>query len=431
MPEQKDKNKQLEPQRKEQNTDSQLDAASKSLSDALRISFGILKVIIFILLVLFLASGFRTIEPDERALVLRFGKITGEGEARILEPGLHWSFPYPIDEVVRIPVEKKVSLPVNSFWYYQNPAELLPEGPRTRPRYEPTLDPIKDGYCITRSAEDASASDAGSGSDYNIVHNKWQLIYQIDQPERFFKNMFVEKVNPGQKYFDVIKQSLKSLLGQLLEDAVTTTMVNYTIDEALFSKQQSITNEVKTCLQEKLDRIQSGIKVTSIQLTNSEWPRQVDRAFQASIQASQAAQQAISRAKGYAEETLSKTAGAVSEELLDVIKGDKNVSDQQEKILWNQLAGDAQAIIAKARAYRKTVVENAKANSDYLKRILPEYRKRPKLVLQEIYQDTIETVLNNADEKIIIQPTQGSKDVEIRVLINRDPTIKPQSQQEK
>jgi len=146
---------------------------------------------------------------------------------------------------------------------------------------------------------------------------------------------------------------------------------------------------------------------------------------------SQAAQQAISRAKGYAEETLSKTAGAVSEELLDVIKGDKNVSDQQEKILWNQLAGDAQAIIAKARAYRKTVVENAKANSDYLKRILPEYRKRPKLVLQEIYQDTIETVLNNADEKIIIQPTQGSKDVEIRVLINRDPTIKPQSQQEK
>jgi len=431
MPEQKNKNKQIEPQKEEQNADSRLDVASKSLSDALRISFGILKVIIFILLILFLASGFRTIEPDERALVLRFGKIIGEGEARILGPGLHWSFPYPIDEVVRIPIEKKVSLPVNSFWYYQNPAELLPEGPRTRPRYEPTLDPIKDGYCITRSTEEVSAPGTDSGSDYNIMHNKWQLIYQIDQPERFFKNMFVEKMEPGQKYFDVIKQSLKSLLRQLLEDAVTTTMVNYTIDEALFSKQQSITNEVKTRMQEKLDRIQSGIKVTSIQLTDSEWPRQVNRAFQASIQASQTAQQSISNAKGYAEKTLSKTAGTVAEELLDVIKGNKNVSDLQEKALWNQLAGDAQAIIAKARAYRKTVVENAKANSDYLKRILPEYRKRPKLVLQEIYQDTIETVLNNADEKIIIQPTQGSKDVEIRVLINRDPTIKPQSQQKK
>lgn len=412
-----------------ENAGEPLDAASKSLSDALRISFAILKVIIFILVILFLASGFRTIEPDQKALVLRFGRIVGEGERRILEPGLHWAFPYPVDELVRIPVGKKVSLPVDSFWYYQIPYELLPEGPRTREKYGPTLNPLVDGYSLTRSAEKFSVTEEDSGSDYNIVHSKWQLIYQIQRPEKFFQNVYVEQLKPGQQYFDVITQSVKPLLTQLLEDVVTTTMVNYTIDEALFSKQQSITNEIKRRVQNQLDLIQSGIRATSVQLIDSTWPRQVDQAFQASIQASQVRQQSVSRAKGYAENTLSETAGDVAEELLDVIKGNKNVSKEYEEFLWDQVAGDARKIIAEARAYRKTVVENAKANADYLRAILPEYKKRPKLVLQEIYQNTIETVLDNADEKIIIQPAENAEDVEVRVLINRDPKIKPKSEQ--
>jgi hypothetical protein len=34
-------------------------------------------------------------------------------------------------------------------------------------------------------------------------------------------------------------------------------------------------------------------------------------------------------------------------------------------------------------------------------------------------------VLNNADEKWIIQPTKGAKGSEIRILLSRDPAIKP------
>ena len=94
-------------------------------------------------------------------------------------------------------------------------------------------------------------------------------------------------------------------------------------------------------------------------------------------------------------------------------------------MLWSQLAGAAQIKIAEARAYRTEVVETAKADADYLQRLLPEYRKRPKLVIQEIYQDAIEYVLNNTDEKIIIQPTEGGKDTEIRILLSRDRTLKP------
>ncbi|HDZ69091.1 MAG TPA: hypothetical protein ENH43_01575, partial [Phycisphaerales bacterium] len=245
-----------------------------------------------------------------------------------------------------------------------------------------------------------------------------------DDPERFFKNVYVRNVKPGEIYFDVIRESITPFLEDLIDGAVVTAMVNYTIDEAI-SSQDRIPKHVKKLLQEKLDKIESGIKAVSIQLTAITWPRQVDYAFLASIKASQGSQKAISKAKGYAENTLNETAGPVAAELLAVLKKDKTVSEREKELLWTQLAGTSQEKIAQARAYRTKVVETAKANAEYLQKILPEYRKRPKLVIQKIYQDAVEYVLNNTDEKMIIQSTEGARGTEIRILLNRDPTIKP------
>ncbi len=403
---------------------NQLDAAGSSLSEALQVSFIILKIIMIVLVIVFLASGFRTVGSDEQAFVLRFGKISGVGEDRILGPGLHWVFPYPIDEIVKIPVAKKVNLAINSFWYYQSASEMLPKSIKPRRDIKPVLYPTRDGYCITRSEEQSQAVADFAGSDYNIVHCKWQLTYQIDDPERFFKNVYVRNVKPGEIYFDVIRESITPFLEDLIDGAVVTAMVNYTIDEAI-SSQDRIPKHVKKLLQEKLDKIESGIKAVSIQLTAITWPRQVDYAFLASIKASQGSQKAISKAKGYAENTLNETAGPVAAELLAVLKKDKTVSEREKELLWTQLAGTSQEKIAQARAYRTKVVETAKANAEYLQKILPEYRKRPKLVIQKIYQDAVEYVLNNTDEKMIIQSTEGARGTEIRILLNRDPTIKP------
>jgi len=304
---------------------------------------------------------------------------------------------------------------------------LLPEGPKkSRRRVPDALNPIREGYCITRSEKQSQNIAGSAGSDYHLVHSKWQLIYQIDDPERFFKNVYVEDVKPGEVYFDVIEKSITPLLKDLVEKAVVTTMVNYTIDEAR-SSDERIARDVKKLLRAKLNKIESGIAVVSVQLTDIIWPRQVDAAFQASITASQESQKAISEAKGYAENTLNETAGPIAEELLAVLAG-KTTGEQEKELLWSQLAGAAQEKIAQARAYRTKVVEVAKANAEYLQKLLPEYRKRPKLVIQKIYQDAIEYVLDNADEKIIIQPTKGTKGREIRILLNRDPTIKPKSE---
>ena len=54
-----------------------LDPAQQSLSDALRLSFAVLKVVMIVLAVFFLASGFFTVNQKQAALVLRFGVPLG------------------------------------------------------------------------------------------------------------------------------------------------------------------------------------------------------------------------------------------------------------------------------------------------------------------------------------------------------------------
>lgn len=412
----------------------ELDAAGKSLSEALRISFIILKIIMIVLVVAFLASGFETVGSDEQAIVLRFGRIRGIGEQRLLGPGPHWILPYPIDEIIKIPVERKVNLAINSFWYFLSKEDMLAEKPRpVRP--DQPLNPLRDGYCLTRSekrtgpgsitpAANAGAPSPSDGSDYNIAHTKWQLTYQIDDPEQFFRNVNVADVRPGDVYFDVITgdNGVKPLLENMFEDAVVTTMVNYTIEEAISSSER-IPNDVKRLLQDKLDKIESGIKVVSVQLTKSEPPRQVQPAFEASIMASQNAQKTKTQARTYAATTLNKAAGPVAEELFAALH-DESLSDEAKEALWSRLAGAAQEKIAEARAYRTKIIETAKGDADYLERLLPEYEQRPQLVLQDRYLSAMEQILENADEKFVLKPAGPDGNRELRILLNRDPSLK-------
>ena len=461
-----EKSEDLRPQVPAKPADGELDAAGKSLSEALRISFIILKVIMIVLVIAFLASGIETVDSEEQALVLRFGEVQGEGEERLLGPGPHWILPYPINEIVKIPVEAKVNLPINSFWYFQTEQEMLSEQKRPVSMDKP-LKPTIDGYCITRSekrGEVATAADArgdsliraeykivykdgrlsaeledvsvagdqeqalagSDGSDYNIVHTKWQLTYQIDDPESFFRNVYVEDVGAGEVYFDVVNRSITPLLQNLFEGAVVTVMVHYTIDEAISSLKR-IPNHVRALLQDKLDKIESGIKVVSVQLTKSECPRQVKIAFEASTMASQTSEGEITSARTGAETTINTTAGPAAYDLLRDKTSVAELSEAEQERLLDQLAGTAHDQIAQAQIYQMSVVEKAKAEADYLESLLPEYRQRPELVLQRIYLDAIEHILANADEKFVVQTAKDAKNKEIWVRLNRDPLLKPKT----
>ncbi|MDD5134656.1 MAG: protease modulator HflK [Phycisphaerae bacterium] len=385
---------------------SELDAGGKSLADALRISFAVLKIVMVVLIVLFFSSGVFTVGPDERAMVLRFGKIRGDTTAkRILNSGLHWAIPYPIEDVIKFPGKNTIErVSVDTFWYDE-----------TNKYARGGLNPVTDGYCITRND---TVADLKAGDDYNIVHSKWLLTYRIADCELFFKNIKVKPAPAGQNYIDVLAESVDPLLKAMACDSIVAAMVNFSIDEAIKSDAQ-ISAEVQRLLQKKLDSIESGIDIDSMQITQITWPRQVDDAFVGSIKASNEADKTIRQAKGYAQSKINEAGG------IDIINvfSDPNTTEKQLEDYLANASGQVRQTIAEARAYRTKVVESAKANADYLAKLLPEYRKRPKLVLARIYQDAIEEVLSNTQETIIAQPSSGIKNTEFRLMVNRDPKI--------
>ena len=282
-----------------------------------------------------------------------------------------------------------------------------------------------EGYCITRHDSVEGFEDEDSNAnDYNIVHSKWQLNYTIeDDPYAFFKNVKVRAVRPGELYSDVIAESVEPLLKSVCENAIISTLVKYSIDEATTTARSRISAEIRRSVQEKLTKLDTGITVRDMQVQIMTWPRQVNDAFQASIRASQTRKKIETDAWAYYEKQLNEAAGPYAEDIYAAIMN-PDTTDAELERLWGRLAGEGRSKIAEARAYRTTMVENAKANADYLTMLLPEYRARPQLVLQKIYQDALEEVLENVDEKIIVQPSGDSKGREFRILINRDSKLK-------
>lgn len=391
------------------------DIGVQSLTDALKKSFVVLKVIMVFVVALFVFSGFFRVQYDEQALVLHYGAIRGDDSGeRILTSGLHYAYPKPVDEIVRIPVTKRQVLEVKSFWYFQTPQEEM-EGKSGR--VGPQLDPLRDGYCITRGE-----SSIGSGADYGILHAKWNLVYTISDIELFFSNIYYRAPKPGEDFYDVVEEDVTPLLKVLIEDAVVTTMVNYSIDDAI-SNRSAIAGEVRRRLQDKFDKIKSGITIDAVQITALTWPRQVDLEFEAASKASQESRILVTEAEGYAKNLLNEVGGENAEEILAKLK-DAQLSEEDKDVLFSRLSGTAQARISQASTYRTGVVETARSMAEYLEKLLPEFEKRPELILAKIHHDAIEEILSSADEKFFAQSGEGSQ---LRILLNRNPEIRKEA----
>src|ERR1017187_5192814 len=148
------------------------DAGSQALAEALRSSFAIVKVAMLLMVLAFFGSGLFTVRQQEKAVILRFGKPVGEDQKILLGAGLHWSFPYPIDEVVKIPITEIQNVDSTVGWYAMtHEQEVLYKTTGIEPPAGLSLNPAVDGYVIT--------------ADRNIIHTRATLNYHIADPMRY------------------------------------------------------------------------------------------------------------------------------------------------------------------------------------------------------------------------------------------------------
>ncbi|MBN2843348.1 MAG: hypothetical protein JXM68_09675 [Sedimentisphaerales bacterium] len=396
-----------------------LDPGSQALSDALKFSFMLLRLLMILFLAGFVASGFYKIEANEVGVELIFGKVKNLGSPdALLKTGLHWKWPSPIEEVVRIPVgvEQKIivdrvdGMDKPASWYYISDEQRLKKNFFPSPK----LEFVKDGYTLTASASALSRAQGRSADDqmidYNLCHTNWTIIWKVVEG----KEMKVfEKVWDGTARWE----RLSTILRTMLADSVIAISARYDIEDIIWGNSEKFKLEVQDYMKTRLDAYDIGIDVR-LQLVGKETPQQVKEAFDMANGAEQQAEKLKNEAKGRYEEMI------------------------------NQAHANASNILARARAYSDTVVQSAKADAAYLSEVLTKidkaaneavaetepdfaakrqqvYNELLAITVDQLYQETVRVVMANVEQSFA-PTTSPDKPDEWRIYMNRDPKIKKQ-----
>ncbi|MBK9664694.1 MAG: FtsH protease activity modulator HflK [Gammaproteobacteria bacterium] len=225
-----------------------------------------------------LGSSYYTVQPEERAVVKRFGAVI-----KIADPGLHFKIPFGIDQLEFVATERVLK---QEFGFRT-------EGEEDRTQYS------------ARNFPDESLMLSG---DLNIIDVEWVVQYRISDPMKFLYSMR----EPTRTLRDISESVMRRAVGNRLGSEVLTTA------------RVEIANLVQEEIQEAMDRYEAGIHVITVQLQDVVPPARVQPAFNEVNEARQErermineatkrANQEIPRAKGIANRTIAESEGYATE----------------------------------------------------------------------------------------------------------------------
>ena len=128
-------------------SDEEMAAARRSLAGALRLCFVLLTACMLLVVVLFAFSGCWEVKTGEVGVELVFGGIRGQGDDRIVQPGLAWTWPEPIGRIEKVSLKYR-ELEVKDFWMYETPQDALTPLSKRQPASQ-GLRPGWDGALLT------------------------------------------------------------------------------------------------------------------------------------------------------------------------------------------------------------------------------------------------------------------------------------------
>lgn len=333
------------------------DLGSRALNEALKSGFRVIHRIMILVLVSALFSGVVTIQPNEVAVILRFGKAVETRGDGLLQPGLHFAFPYPIDEIVRIPVGLSQTVQSSIGWYATTP-EL--EARNQEPPARESLMPGSDGYLIT--------------ADGNILHGRATLKYRIADPVRY-----------AFRFREVVPSLQNALNNALLHGAS-----EFTADAALYRRKIEFKEAVIEHLSERVRSQELGVALDPVDIQVAA-PLNVRPAFEAVLAAEQERSQRINEARADAAQTLLKS------------------------------VGESNAIHSVSRGASNQMVVAVAAEAHFFSSQRPHFEANPKLVSRRLITETLERVFTNAQDKFILPAGQPGEARELRLQLNREP----------
>lgn len=277
------------------------EALAKLLGNTL--SGGVVVAGIAVLALLFGAStAFYTVEPEEKAIVTRFGKFSDTRG-----PGLHFKIPFGVDRVMLVPTERVLK---EEFGFR---TKLI----NTRTEYSQTPDNLAEALMLT--------------GDLNVVEVTWVVQYQVTQPKDYLFNMN----DPGRTIRDVSEAVMRRIVGNrllsnTLSGAGRTEMSIMARDEI-----GSILNEYGM-----------GVSIRTVELQDVVPPSQVRPSYNAVNEAQQERERLINEAEKRRNQEIPRARGE-AQQLVNEAEGYR-----AERV--NRAIGDASRFTAVAAEYRQS-----------------------------------------------------------------------------
>ena len=204
------------------------------------------------------------IDPAERGVVMRFGKFVS-----VLQPGPHIRFPRPIEQVVKVNVERIQTL-------------------------------TSDSAMLT--------------GDENIVDVEVAIQYRIKDVEKYLFAIADPDV------------SVRRVTESAIRDIIGGSTLSFVITEG----RAEIATGAQTLIQDILDTYSSGVEVTSVNMQPAKPPEQVKASFDDAIKAREDEQRKINEAEAYRNEVVERSAGEAARIRLDAEGYQKSVISQAQ-----------------------------------------------------------------------------------------------------
>jgi modulator of FtsH protease HflK len=198
-------------------------------------------------------------------------------------------------------------------------------------------------------------------ADVNLVKIRLAIQYQ--------------NADPVKALFQV--RNLEETLGEVSESAIREVVGQATLDDILGSKRQQITDSTRDLIQRTLDSYNSGLRVSSVNLTDVQVPDAV-------VAAQRDANKAIEDRERY-----SKEAQAYANDILP------------------KAQGTAQRQIQDAEAYKSQIVSLAEGDVARFNSVYAAYAQAPEVTRQRMYIETIEQLMQQS-KKIVLDTKSGN-----------------------
>ncbi len=212
-------------------------------------------LLIGILLVAWIASGFYIVNEGHRGVVLRFGEYVATTPA-----GLRWHMPYPIEQVEHVNVSQVRTVEIG---YRNNIRSKV----------------LKEALMLT--------------DDENYVDIQFAVQYILNDPEKYLFN----NRDPDDAVLQAAETAIREIIGKSEMDFV------------LYEGREQVAAEATQLMQRILDRYEIGIAISRVTMQNAQPPEQVQAAFDDAVKAGQDRERQKNEGEAYANDVIPRAVG--------------------------------------------------------------------------------------------------------------------------